>query len=68
MGHNKEKDWTAPVFFAFVKTEACFSSKKKAESGAGKFAFDGKQIIVAHTNTIAPQFNLCYTPFEKVHK
>ena len=22
------KDWTAPVFFAFVKTEACFSSKK----------------------------------------
>jgi hypothetical protein len=33
-----------------VKTEAYFSSKKKAESGAGKFAFDEKQIIVAHDN------------------
>jgi hypothetical protein len=32
----------------FVKTEAYFFSRKKAESGAGKFSFDGMKIIVAH--------------------
>ncbi len=36
------------LFLVFVKTEAYFFSRKKAESGAGKFSFDGMKIIVAH--------------------
>lgn len=43
------KDWTAPVLLRFCEDGSIFFSKKIAESGAGKFPFDGKEIIVAHT-------------------
>jgi len=36
-----------------VKTEAYFATRRKAESGSGKFVFDGKWIIVDHEDTYA---------------
>ena len=58
---NTKKDWTTPVFFVFVKTEAWFASKRTAESGAGKFSFDGMEIIVAHTTLNAEHIKLIVT-------
>ena len=44
-------------FYNFVKTEACFASRRKAESGSGKFVFDGKRIIVDHIDSAGVAFN-----------
>jgi hypothetical protein len=55
---------TAGLFSCAVKSEACVCSSKQAETGSGKFALDGKQIIVDHINLAreACNYNLSNMP------
>jgi hypothetical protein len=43
-----QKDWTVPVFFAFVKAERCELNRVNRALGTEKFLSDGKEITVAH--------------------
>ena len=45
-----KKDWTAPVFFAFVRQSHIFSVEKIDESGSWNFFFDERKNIPDQLN------------------